>query len=124
MLFGGLAIALPYTTKFGISQLLGIIVLASGIILLFAALFGKNRQHLWLDLVMGLLRIFVGVVVLGNLFNAVLFLTIFLSALLVAEGIFAIGLAFKLLGRNPAWGWVLLKGCFLGSMLSFWVVLF
>jgi len=105
--FGMLAIAIPCVTTLAIAKLVGYILVASGVVMLATGLFGKTRKHRLLDLASGALRILLGVIFIGNLFKAVMVLTIFLAAMFAAEGFMGILLAFKLRGKNPAWGWVL-----------------
>ena len=118
---GSLAIGIPCVTTVAIAKLVGIFLLAGGIALLATAAFGKTRRHRLLDAIMGVLRILVGILVLGNLFKAVLFLTVLLAAVLVVEGLVAALLALQLRGRNPAWGWVLVNAV---AALTLGVMLF
>jgi uncharacterized membrane protein HdeD (DUF308 family) len=121
IILGALAIGIPCVTTVAIAKLVGIILLAGGMALLATALVGKNSKHRLLDAIMGVLRILVGILVLGNLFKAVLFLTVLLAAVLVVEGLAAIVLAFKLRSSNPAWGWVLINAL---AALTLGVMLF
>lgn len=117
---GFYAIGRPGLAALAITQVIGIFTLVSGVFLLFSALFGKARQHRLLDFFSAALRIIVGLLILGNVVKGLLALTLVLGAVFVVEGIFSIALAFKLRGKNPAWGWVLFSGItalILGGML-------
>lgn len=117
---GFYAIGRPGMAALAITQVIGIFTLVSGIFLLFAALFGKARQHRLLDFFSAALRIVVGLLILGNIVKGLLALTLVLGAVFVVEGIYSLALGFKLRGKNPAWGWVVFNGLMaliLGAML-------
>lgn len=103
-----------------VAKVVGILVLASGIVLFMSAVFGKARQHRLLDFLSAALRIIVGLFLVTNIIGTVLALTLVLGAVFLVEGIFGIVLGVKLRGKNPAWGWVVLSGAaslVLGGML-------
>lgn len=117
---GFFAIGRPGVAALAVTQVVGIIALASGLVLFFAALFGKARQHRLLDFLSAVLRVLVGLMLLENLLQGVLVLTLVLGSVFIVEGIAGIFLGFKLRGKNPAWGWVALNGVVslvLGGML-------
>lgn len=110
----------PGLATLAITQVVGIIALASGIVLFFAAIFGKARQHRLLDFFSAILRILVGLLLLGNILKGVLILTLVLGSVFIVEGVFGVVLGLKLRGKNPAWGWVVfsaLASLVLGGML-------
>ena len=110
----------PGLATLAITQVVGIIALASGIVLFFAAIFGKARQHRLLDFFSAILRILVGLLLLGNILKGVLILTLVLGSVFIVEGLFGVVLGLKLRGKNPAWGWVVfraLASLVLGGML-------
>ncbi len=118
--FGALAITIPCVTTVMIAKMVGYFLLASGAVLLATGLFGKTRKHRLLDIATGILRMVLGIVFVGNLIKTIVVLTLFLAAMFAVEGLFGIVLAFKLRGKNPAWGWVLfnsLGALVLGVML-------
>lgn len=98
-----------YASAF-IAQFIGAFCLVSGLFLFFSAIFAKTRNHRVLDLFSAALRIIVGVMLLSNLFAAVLALTLLLACIFLAEGLVGIFYAFRLRGKNPAWVWILLNG--------------
>ncbi|GAB4179891.1 MAG: HdeD family acid-resistance protein [Terrimicrobiaceae bacterium] len=110
VLAGIVAIAVPYVTSVVIAQFIGILCVVSGAFLLATAILGEAPQHRIFNVFAALLRIALGVIFLGNLFSAVQVLTLFLAAVFIAEGIFGLGMAWKLKATNPAWIWVLLNG--------------
>lgn len=117
---GTLAIGIPCVTTVVIAKMVGYILLASGFVLLATGLFGKTRNHRLLDITTGVLRVVLGIIFVGNLVKTIVVLTLFLAAMFAVEGLFGIILAFKLRGKNPAWGWVLfnsLGALVLGLML-------
>ncbi len=110
----------PGLATLAITQVVGIIALASGIVLFFAAIFGKARQHRLLDFFSAALRILVGLLLVTNVLKGVLVLTLVLGSVFIVEGLFSLVLGFKLRGKNSAWGWVVLNGVaalVLGGML-------
>lgn len=110
----------PGLATLAVTKVVGILLLASGIVLFFAAIFGKARKHRLLDFLSSVLRIIVGLILMTNIIKGVLVLTLVLGAVFIVEGIFSLGLGFGLRGKNPAWGWVLLNGVaslLLGGML-------
>lgn len=117
---GFYAMGRPGLATLAVTQVVGIIALASGIVLFFAAVFGKARQHRWLDFFSAVLRIAVGLMLVGNVLKGMLVLTLVLGAVFIVEGVGGLVLGFKLRGKNPAWGWVVFNGLtalVLGGML-------
>lgn len=110
ILVGFFAIGRPGLAALAITQLIGAFILVSGAFLLFTALFGKARQHRILDFLSAVLRLLVGLLIMGNLAKGLLALTLLLAAVFVVEGIYSTVLGLKLRGRNPAWIWMLLNG--------------
>ena len=110
ILVGFYAMGRPGLATLAVTQGVGIIALASGLVLLFAAIFGKARQHRLYDFFSAALRIAVGLLLLANILKGVLVLTLVLGSIFVIEGIYGLVLGVKLRGKNPAWGWVLFNG--------------
>lgn len=120
ILVGFYAIGRPGLAAVAITQVIGMFAFVSGIFLLAAALFGNARQHRVLDFFSALLRLVVGVLLLTNVIQGVLALTLLLGAVFVVEGVHGAVLGFKLRGKNPAWGWIVFNGVIslvLGVML-------
>lgn len=109
ILVGIYAMNRPGLATLAVTQVVGIIALASGIVIFFAAVFGKARQHRLYDFFSAALRIIVGLLLVSNVLKGVLVLTLVLGSVFVIEGIYGLVLGLKLRGKNPAWGWVVLS---------------
>ena len=109
VLVGILAIARPGLASFAIEQFLGIVFIASGIVLLLSAIFGKTQKHRLLDLSSSALRLIVGILLIAKALNGVIALTLVVASIFLVEGLFALVFALKFRGRNPAWIWILLN---------------
>jgi uncharacterized membrane protein HdeD (DUF308 family) len=117
---GFYAMGRPGLATVAVTQVVGIIALASGLVLFFAAVFGKARQHRLFDFFSAILRIVVGLLLVANVLKGVLLLTLVLGSVFIIEGLYGLVLGVKLRGKNPAWGWVALNGVaalVLGAML-------
>ena len=99
ILVGFYAMGRPGLATFAVTQVVGIIALASGIVLLFAALFSQARQHRLYDFFSAALRIAVGLLLLANVLKGVLLLTLVLGSVFVIEGIYSLLLGVKLRAR-------------------------
>ncbi len=107
---GFYAMGRPGLATLAVTQVVGIIALASGIVLFLAAIFGKARQHRLYDFFSAVLRIIVGLLLVSNVLKGVLILTLVLGSVFVIEGIYGLVLGLKLRSKNPAWGWVVFTG--------------
>jgi len=117
---GFYAMGRPGLATVAVTQVVGIIALASGLVLFFAAVFGKARQHRLFDFFSAILRIAVGLLLVTNVLKGVIILTLVLGSVFIIEGIYGLVLGVKLRGKNAAWGWVVLNGVaalVLGAML-------
>lgn len=110
ILVGFYAMNRPGLATLAVTQVVGIIALASGVVLFLAAVFGKARQHRLHDFFSAALRIIVGLLLVSNVLKGVLVLTLVLGSVFVIEGIYGLVLGVKLRGKNPAWGWVVFNG--------------
>ena len=107
---GFYAMGRPGLATVAVTQVVGIIALASGLVLFVAAVFGKARQHRLFDFFSAILRIVVGLLLVANVLKGVLILTLVLGSVFIIEGIYGVVLGLKLRGKNPAWGWVVFNG--------------
>lgn len=107
---GFYAISLPWLATVLVVKVIAVLALASGLVLFVSAVFGKARKHRWLDFLSAALRIIVGLILVTDLLQAVLVLTLVIGWIFIVEGIFGAILGIKLRGKNPAWGWVVLSG--------------
>lgn len=119
LLVGIFAIAAPNLFSFVLTQLIGALCLVSGIISLFQALFGKNRQHRFFSSVSAIIRIAAGSALFFFTEAGMAALTLILAIVFVTEGIVCIVTSFQL-RANQAWVWLLLNGIvalILGGMI-------
>jgi len=107
---GFYAVSVPWLATVLVVKFIAVVALASGLILFVSAVFGKARQHRWLDFLSAGLRIIVGLILVTDLLKAVLVLTLVIGWIFIVEGIFGVFLGLKLRGKNPAWGWVAISG--------------
>jgi uncharacterized membrane protein HdeD (DUF308 family) len=105
LIVGFLALSSPILFSLLIVWLLGVFALASGIISLLIAIFGKDIASRGLNAVFALVRIVAGVVLLSCVHSGLRFLTLVFAVFLMVEGAFAIFGAFKIRQQT---GWVLL----------------
>lgn len=121
LLVGLFAISRPCMASVAIEQLIGIVFIASGIVLLLSSFFGKAaKKHRIIDLLSSILRLAVGIALIAKALAGIIALTLIVAAVFIAEGIFWLIFAFKLKGKNPAWLWILanaLAAFVLGGML-------
>lgn len=120
LLVGLVAIVRPGLASFAIEQFVGLIFIASGVVLLLSAVFSKAKKHRALDLLSSALRLIVGVLLIAKALAGVIAITLVLASVFVVEGIFGLILALKVRGKNPAWIWILLNAIaafVLGGML-------
>ena len=126
-LFGGLlsvlvgvfAIAAPCFFSFVLTQLFGVLCLATGVVALFQALMGKNSHHRLFSALSAIIRIAAGSVLLFFPVAGMAALTLILAVVFLSEGIVCIVTSFRL-RTNPAWIWLLLNGLvalLLGGMI-------
>jgi uncharacterized membrane protein HdeD (DUF308 family) len=111
-ILGLIAIAMPGIASLAASIFIGWILVAGGVIGLFADLSaGRSAPGFWWNLITALLYLAAGIVLLINPIAGVLTLTIVLAAYLLAGGAAKIFLAFGHKRDVPmAWGWVLFSG--------------
>jgi len=111
VVLGALAVAMPGVASLAATVLFGWILLASGIVVLIAALRARHAPGFWWSLISGIIGIAAGVLLLLRPLQGVLTLTIVLIAFLLAQGVVSILYAIE--HRKQAsgrWGWVLVSG--------------
>ncbi|MFZ4682132.1 MAG: HdeD family acid-resistance protein [Terrimicrobiaceae bacterium] len=109
VLVGLFSIVRPGIASFAIEQFLGLVFIASGIVLLLSAIFGKAEKHRVLELASSALRLIVGFLLIAKALNGVIALTLVVASIFLVEGIFGVIFALKFRGKNPAWIWILLN---------------
>jgi len=109
MLLGVFAMFTPMLTGFSILLLLGLIVMAAGIMRMVWAFRAGSVGRGLLMLVLGLLTLVVGVLLLVNPLFAAVSVTILLTAYLVVDGVAEVYAGIQ---RRPdaGWGWLLVGG--------------
>ncbi len=119
LLAGLFAIAVPGLFAYVLTQFLGALLLVTGVVGLFQALFGKNTAHRALAFLSAVVRTAAGSALFFFTTAGMATLTILLAAVFVAEGVFCIVASFRL-RANSAWIWLLLNGVvaiLLGGMI-------
>lgn len=106
---GFAAMGSPLLFSLVIAQFLGAFVLASGVISLGMAIFGKHQGHRILEGLSGLIRIAAGVVLLACVASSLMVITLIFAIFLIVEGIFVAVAAFKL-RAHAGWMWTLISG--------------
>ena len=106
---GLLALSSPLFFSVLIVQLLGAFALASGVISLFLAVFGKNVVPRGLNAIFALVRIGAGLALLSCVRSGLNLITLVFAVYLMVEGIFCIFGAFKIREHN-GWIFMLLNG--------------
>ena len=109
LLAGFFAIAAPSLFSTVLTQFLGALLLVTGVVGIFQALFGKNAAHRVLSLLSAVVRVAAGSALFFLTGEGMAILTLILAAVFVAEGIFCIATSFGM-RSNPAWIWLLLNG--------------
>ncbi len=106
---GLLALSSPLLFSFLIVRLLGAFALASGLISLFVAIFGKDVVPRGLNAIFALVRIGAGVALLSCVRSGLNLITLVFAVYLIVEGIFCIFGAFKI-RKHKGWTFMLLSG--------------
>jgi uncharacterized membrane protein HdeD (DUF308 family) len=109
LLTGLFAFAAPGIFSFVLTEFLGALLLVTGLVGVFQALFGKDTAHRLLSLLTAVIRVAAGSALFFLTGEGMSILTLILAAVFVAEGIFCIVASFSL-RSNPAWIWLLLNG--------------
>lgn len=114
MIMGAVAIILPLAAAVAINALVGVLLLAGGVLqVIHAFVRHKAPSKIVLGLIVAALYVIAGLILLAHPFAAILSLTLFLAAFFVASGVFKIIGAIETRGM-PFWGWSLV-----GGILSF-----
>jgi uncharacterized membrane protein HdeD (DUF308 family) len=117
MVIGGfVAILFPYLASATFVWLLGWLLIASGLVQGISLLWARNHPSFWLQLIPAVLGVVVGVLLLGNVGQGLLAITLLIIVFLMVEGISKIVFA---LSVRPLANWflVLLSGI-LGIVLA------
>jgi uncharacterized membrane protein HdeD (DUF308 family) len=108
ILLGLLALAYPVLATVETAIVFGGLLLVSGVLQVSTAAWARGWGGLFLNVLVGLLYAFVGMVLIDRPQLAATELTLLLAVFLVAAGLVRVVAA--LLHRFSGWGWVLLNG--------------
>ncbi len=106
---GWIAIGYPVAATIAIELLIGYILLVAGVISIIGSFFSGSWKNFILIILSGILYLIVGFLLVTNLKQGVIALTLLLAAFLLVEGFFKIINAYQL---KPAknWVWILVSG--------------
>ena len=109
IVLGAMAIILPGLAGLTLALMLGWLLLIGGFVQGIHAFYSRGWTGFFIQALMAILYVVVGIMLLANPLQGLLTLTVLLAAFLLIEGVFRIVEAFQI---RPAanWGWVLLSG--------------
>jgi uncharacterized membrane protein HdeD (DUF308 family) len=119
ILVGIFAIAWPLAMTVVIEQVIGIVLVVSGVFAIGAVAFGEEKHHRVATVVLAVIRLVTGLLLLLFIKPGVVAITAVLGAFFFAEGAVCVVSAFTL-RRNPAWLLILFNGLLafvLGGMI-------
>jgi uncharacterized membrane protein HdeD (DUF308 family) len=108
IVLGTIAVGASYFATLATVLLLACLLLIGGVLSIVHAFWRRQWGGFFIDLVTGILYVFVGLMFIGNPGVAAVTLTLLIAVFLVMGGVFRIVAA--LVGRFHHWGWVLLNG--------------
>ena len=106
---GFVAIGHPIMASYAVELVIGVILIAGGVISVIGSFFSGDWKRFLLILISGVLYLIVGYLLLKNPISGVVTLTLLLAAFLFVEGIFKIVNSFQM-KPAPNWGWLLVSG--------------
>ena len=109
VVLGIAAIAFPYVTTIAAKVLLGYLILIGGVAHVIHAVMAKDWRGFLVNLLIGVLYVVAGAWLAFFPLTGVLVLTVFLAAVLVAEGILQIALGYRVRPED-GWMWIALSG--------------
>ena len=109
ILAGVLALVYPVVASFAVVFLLGLILIATGILHGISLIDAREVPHFWLQLVSVVLSVVVGVLLIRYRGAGLLVLTLLLLVYFMVEGISKVILSLTI-RPFPGWGWVLASG--------------
>lgn len=119
LVIGALALILPMAAALAIELILGWLILFAGITQMLHAFRSKGSNRFWWETGVGLLYVVVALMLLFNPIQGLITLTLLLTILFIAEGLFKIILALQLRPEST-WLWLLVSGvlsCALGFII-------
>lgn len=108
IIVGLIAIGSAFIATFVSVVFLGWLLIIGGVMQLFSAFKMRARQHLFLQLLFGILALVVGILLIANPMSGALTVTLVLAIYFIVSGAFRIGATLGV--RYPHWGWYLFSG--------------
>ena len=108
IIIGTIAIAMPLAASFASAVAFGVLFIMGGIAQLVGAFWTRDWSGFFLNLLMGVLYLVVGVMFLRHPGEAMAAVTLLLACGFMVGGLFRI--IGSLMYRFPYWGWTLLSG--------------
>jgi uncharacterized membrane protein HdeD (DUF308 family) len=105
---GTLAIAMPFAASLASAVAFGALFLVGGIAQLVGAFWTRDWSGFFLNLLMGIIYLVLGLMFLRHPGEALMAMSLFLACALMVSGLFRI--IGSLMYQFPQWGWVLLGG--------------
>ena len=109
ILLGIAAIAEPFIATIAITIVFSWTLIIAGIVRIVHAFQARHKRGFWTTLVIGVLYVIGGILLLSNIFDAALSLTLAFGLIILIEGVLEVIAAFQM-RRDPNWGWVLFSG--------------
>jgi uncharacterized membrane protein HdeD (DUF308 family) len=109
LVLGGIAaITYPCVSSVGAVMVLGIILIVSGVFTIIGAFWAGKWSALFLQLLVGILYVMVGMAVRDSPLESIALVTMFMAAFFIVVGSFRI--IVSVVERFPQWGWALING--------------
>jgi uncharacterized membrane protein HdeD (DUF308 family) len=109
LVLGGIvAITYPCVSSVGAVMVLGIILIVSGVFTIIGAFWAGKWSALFLQLLVGILYVMVGMAVRDSPLESIALVTMFMAAFFIVVGAFRVMVS--VIERFPQWGWALING--------------
>ena len=109
LVLGGIvAITYPCVSSVGAVMVLGIILIVSGVFTIIGAFWAGKWSALFLQLLVGILYVMVGMAVRDSPLESTALVTMFMAAFFIVVGAFRT--IVSVIERFPQWGWALING--------------
>ncbi len=109
LVLGGIvALTYPCVSSVGAVMVLGIILIVSGVFTIIGAFWAGKWSALFLQLLVGILYVMVGMAVRDSPLESTALVTMFVAAFFIVVGAFRI--IVSVVERFPQWGWALING--------------
>lgn len=108
-ILGALALSMPMMFSFGVSYLLGAVLIASGCLQMFQSWQERREAGVWSKLVSGVVSALVGIAMMAQPLIGLFSVTLLLICYLVVQGFFKISFAVGM-RHTGGWVWVAFSG--------------